>query len=160
MTEEQFKKLDAILTANDEEAITLTGWEGEFIDDLMEKEQAWAGAYTLSAKQAESLDRIYAKHILRQRDESPAAKRPIKAIAGMAAMPVVVVYRSPKDYPGKWVARRFEIKPDGTAAPHTAPVAVRDNYEKLREAVKANLPGSTRVPRDPKDDPVIVEVWL
>lgn len=65
--------------------------------------------------------------------------------------PFVAVYKSPRDYPGKWVARLFDI-----GVP-TARHCVRDSYEELLREIDTE--SMHRIPRSPEDDPVIVEAW-
>ena len=61
------------------------------------------------------------------------------------------IYRHPKDYPDKYVARKFILdKP-------TSEILIGDTLEELR----ALLPfGLTRLERDLGDDPLIVETWI
>jgi hypothetical protein len=65
------------------------------------------------------------------------------------------VYDHPRDYPAKFVARRTAIHA-GAACP-TNDMFVADNIHELRLLLP---PGLYRLPRHPKDDPVILEVWL
>jgi hypothetical protein len=66
-----------------------------------------------------------------------------------------VVYENPRDYPGKFVVRRWLIGP-GTITP-VAAVEVTDTLDEARAAVPDGL---FCTPRMPDDDPCIVEVWL
>ena len=62
------------------------------------------------------------------------------------------VYRSPRDYPGKYVARRFELD---------RPTHGRHRRRRARQRAGADGAARTyRLDRYPDDDPVIVEVWL
>lgn len=61
------------------------------------------------------------------------------------------IYRKPRDYPTKWVARLFL----NTHATET--VLVGDTLEQVRAALPAGL---VRIPRFEEDDSVIMEVWL
>jgi hypothetical protein len=61
------------------------------------------------------------------------------------------VYVSPRDYPGKFVARAFELDRP------TDRVLVADSLADIRELLP---PGLTRLARATGDDPVIVETWL
>lgn len=62
-----------------------------------------------------------------------------------------VVYDHPKDYPGHFVVRRwFADRP-------TEDFAIADTIEKVRAEVPMGL---HRMPRQEKDDAVIVEVWI
>lgn len=66
-------------------------------------------------------------------------------------MPIITVFKNPADYPGKYVARVFDVdKPTNLAA-------VADTYEELVAAIPS---GMVRMERNEKDDPVIVETWI
>ncbi len=67
-------------------------------------------------------------------------------------LPVITVYNSPTDYPGKYVARVFDVDKPTTLA------AVADTYEGLLEAIPTG--NMVRLERNPQDDPVIVETWV
>lgn len=69
--------------------------------------------------------------------------------------PVFTVYESPKDYPGKFVIRRW-IGMD----PDREPVAVGDTLEDVRAELKKLNPYLVRLERDVLDDPVILETWI
>lgn len=70
------------------------------------------------------------------------------------ALIVWVVYWSPSDFPGLWVLRPQWALPDGQVVVHPRP-AITPRYELLP------IPeGLVRIPRDPEDDPTIVEVWI
>lgn len=64
------------------------------------------------------------------------------------------VYERPLDHPQKFVARRWAsfLEP----AP-TADVILADDLGELRKMLPAGL---VRMPRQPGDDPVIVETWI
>lgn len=66
------------------------------------------------------------------------------------------VYKYPKDYPDKFVVRRWEI--NGKPQPENKEiVAVGEDLQEVR----SKLPhGLCRIERQPEDDPVIVETWL
>jgi hypothetical protein len=66
------------------------------------------------------------------------------------------VYDHPVDCPGNWVARKWVVGPGGKSEA-TSDCIVSDTLEDLRDALP---PGLYRLPRDPDDDPVIVETWL
>ncbi len=69
-----------------------------------------------------------------------------------ATMPIITVFKSPTDYPDKYVARVFDLdRPTHLAA-------VADTYEELLEAIPTRQ--MVRLERNPKDDPAIVETWL
>lgn len=66
-------------------------------------------------------------------------------------MPIITIFKSPADYPGKYVARVFDVdKPTNLAA-------VADTYEELQQAIPA---GMVKLERNEKDDPVILETWI
>jgi len=76
---------------------------------------------------------------------------------------IVVVYRSPSDYPGEFVARcqyacgeggepRIERDPELLARGRT--------LEEVRKVIQAKRPGKALLERHPLDDPVIVETWI
>lgn len=68
------------------------------------------------------------------------------------AVPIITVYKNPTDYPGKYVARVFDLERPTNMA------AVADTYEDLLEAIPTGM--MVRMERNPKDDPVIVETWV
>lgn len=70
-----------------------------------------------------------------------------------------VIYHDPADYPGQFVARRWEVAGGGPKA--TREMRLADSLE----GVRALLPGMDsgrlyRIGRNAADDPVIVETWL
>lgn len=62
-----------------------------------------------------------------------------------------VVYSSPKDYPGLYVARKWV---------NNAPTSEHISAKSLDEIRKKIPQGLMRIPRTTQDDPVIVEVWI
>lgn len=66
--------------------------------------------------------------------------------------PLITVYENPRDFPGKWVARLFDLKRP------TPIMAIAGSYEELLQTMPSS--GMIRMPRRPDDDPVIREVWL
>lgn len=67
-------------------------------------------------------------------------------------MPIITIFNSPTGYPGKYVARVFDVgKPTNLAA-------VAGTYEDLLEAIPTRQ--MVRLERNPNDDPVIVETWV
>lgn len=69
-----------------------------------------------------------------------------------------VVYRSPRDYPGKYVVREWRTSPSKIALfAAVEPLAVTDTLEDARAAVPS---GTVRINRDELDDPVIEETWI
>jgi hypothetical protein len=74
----------------------------------------------------------------------------------MSVLSIWTVYKRPSDYPALYVARRHESRSDGTAVATLEAV-----FADTLEAVRAKLPpGLVCIPRDPTDDPVIVESWI
>lgn len=67
------------------------------------------------------------------------------------------VYNDPLDYPGKIVARRFEV--DASGSRPTESVIITDSIDKMREIMITQL-HLNYMPREPGDDPKIVECWL
>ena len=68
--------------------------------------------------------------------------------------PVIVVYNSPKDYPGKIVARVFELdKP-------TNAVVFAKSLDKMRKKIMVAYPWMARTTRHPDDEKTVVEVWI
>jgi len=62
-----------------------------------------------------------------------------------------VIYQSPRDYPGRFVARRWILdKPTGE-------VIVRDTLDQVRRALPVGL---HRMDRFNGDDAAIVETWF
>lgn len=66
------------------------------------------------------------------------------------------IYDSPSDFPGKFVVREHRVEPGG-ALKCCQEATVHESLEQARSAVP---PHCTVFPREPNDDPVIVEVWL
>lgn len=73
-------------------------------------------------------------------------------ICAKSAFPIITVYHDPADYPGKYVARLYDIQRP------TNMVVVADTYEDVRAAIPAGR--MVRLERDAADDPVIVENWV
>lgn len=68
--------------------------------------------------------------------------------------PVVVIYNSPVDYKGYFVARIWDMdKPTNT-------LMLKKDLNKIREDIKAHCPNMVRLQRAKKDDPCIVETWI
>ena len=68
-------------------------------------------------------------------------------------LPIIVIYRHPKDYPDKYAARIFDlIRPTDT-------VIVKDSLQELqRDISQSEVRGF--IVRDEKDDPCIVGCWI
>lgn len=69
--------------------------------------------------------------------------------------PSITIYDSPADHRGVYVARLFE----STVPAPLNTFAISDNIDELRDMIRA-AGFSFRVPRDPRDHPVIVETWI
>lgn len=73
---------------------------------------------------------------------------------GGLKVPIVTVYNSPEDYPGKCVARIFDCeKPTNT-------VIVKDTIEEIREDITAAFPYMLPFARSAADKLSIVETWI
>jgi hypothetical protein len=68
------------------------------------------------------------------------------------ALPMIVVYHNPEDFPGKYVAR-LVYSPHGP----TKYAIVKDTFSEIRESMPS---GMRRIPPFKEDDPVIVEVFI
>jgi hypothetical protein len=64
------------------------------------------------------------------------------------------VYRHPRDYPDKFVARKWMVTPEPTA---THDMFVANSLDEVRMLLPFGL---HCLPRMEHDDPAIVEVWL
>jgi hypothetical protein len=73
------------------------------------------------------------------------------------AIQFVVVYESPKDYPGQYVGR-VHFAGKGLCWASADTFIVRDRIEDIRRLVAPM--GMCRINRDAKDDAVIVEFWI
>jgi hypothetical protein len=71
---------------------------------------------------------------------------------------VWTIFREPRDSPPgyRFVVRGFDVGPNGESVPHPTAVAAMT----LAGARAVVPPGLVRWPRDPGDDPVIVESWI
>ncbi len=68
-------------------------------------------------------------------------------------VPFIAVYQSPEDFPGRYVARIFELdKPTDT-------VIVKKTLPELQEEIQAHT-GKTFIPRESGDVPCLVGVWI
>ncbi len=66
-------------------------------------------------------------------------------------IPLICVYRKPADYPGKYIARLWDVDRP------TNIIAIAESLEEIREAKPAEM---VILQRHPNDDPVIVETWI
>jgi len=63
-----------------------------------------------------------------------------------------------RDYPGKWVVRRWDIIPGHSKpVPWLELIAKADSLEEARSALPEGL---FLMPRADEDDPVIYETWI
>ncbi len=67
-------------------------------------------------------------------------------------VPIIVVYNSPSDFPGKYVARLWDIYKKATAY-----AMVAATLESIHMGIPVMM---TRLGPAATDDPVIVETWL
>lgn len=75
----------------------------------------------------------------------------LNSLMQITRLPLICVYNNPSDYPGKYVARLWDVdKP-------TNMVAIAESLEEIREA---KPPEMMIMDRMPNDDPVIVETWI
>lgn len=70
----------------------------------------------------------------------------------------VVIYKNPKDYPSKYVARRFNIIASGPTP--TEEVFFSDTLKQIRMQVMERYPNLLQIERDPNDEKHIYEVWI
>lgn len=75
----------------------------------------------------------------------------------MDGLPMYAIYKNPRDYPGKFVTRRWVVLPGGEVRADSDPRTVANNIAGARAAVPR---GSILLNRHPLDDACIVEVWL
>lgn len=67
-------------------------------------------------------------------------------------LPVICVYYNTADYPGKYVARIFDV----TIPSHY--IVIKNTLEEIRKAIPKNR--FKRFKRNDEDDPVIVESYI
>ena len=67
------------------------------------------------------------------------------------------VYDNPRDYPGCYVARLFEVDASGVA--QTSSVVISKDLEVLRHFLQFEM-NLTCLTRSPEDDAKVVETWL
>ena len=75
----------------------------------------------------------------------------------MTALAMWTVYDHPKDYPDKFVARRFDV--DASGPRPSASVIIMDDLDDLRDILAYDM-HLTCLSRSPEDEPQIVETWL
>lgn len=67
------------------------------------------------------------------------------------------IYKSPSDYPGLFVLRRFRIKPAGVVVADVRPWGIAKTLEDVRKSLPEGL---YNVGRRKDDEPQIVETWV
>lgn len=72
---------------------------------------------------------------------------------------VWVIYERPRDYPGLFVVRPQHPHRDAYGDFYVT-YGDATTHRTLEEARQVIPPGLVRVPRDPRDDPKIVESWI
>ena len=72
-------------------------------------------------------------------------------IKAAAKVPLICVYKDPADYPGKYVARLWDLQQP------TGFVVVEDSLDEIRAAIPDGMVSFTR---SGQDDPAIVETWI
>jgi hypothetical protein len=75
----------------------------------------------------------------------------------MTSLAMWTVYADHPDYPGKFVARRFDVDKDGPKL--SASFIVHADLDALRDILEFEL-GLVKLTRSPDDNPKIVETWL
>lgn len=73
------------------------------------------------------------------------------------SLTIWTVYRSPSDYPGKWVLRAWDIVRGSPSAQPRHECDVADSLDEIRELLP---PGLHCLGREHADDPVIYESWI
>lgn len=64
------------------------------------------------------------------------------------------IYEKPRDYPDRWVVRRFSITTAGAVSDE---VQLADSLDEARELIP---PTRYNLGRTPNDEPQIVETWV
>lgn len=73
-------------------------------------------------------------------------------LKSLCKVPIIAIYKTPKDYPDNYVARLWDINKRVTKY-----IVLRNSLEDIRKVIPKQM---TLVPRSELDDPVIVETWL
>lgn len=73
----------------------------------------------------------------------------------ISKFPLISVYLNPKDYPGKFVARLFDIQAGHVCI--TRYIMISDSLEDIRNEMPAGL---YRLDRTQDDDLELLEVWV
>lgn len=80
-----------------------------------------------------------------------------KESEGFLSLPLFVVYKNQKDFPGKYVIRLWQINRKKRGMLPTAYCAVGDTLEEVREALPQNL---CRFSRSSSEDISVIEKWI
>ena len=75
----------------------------------------------------------------------------LSRITKLSTFPIICIYSSPKDYPGKYIARLWDVNTP------TNIVAIAESLDEIRKTKPADM---VIMQRQPQDDPVIVETWI
>jgi len=75
----------------------------------------------------------------------------LQKLAKSATFPLICVYKYPADYPGKYIARLWDINIP------TNIIAIAESLETIREIKPLEM---VILPRQTNDDPCIVETWI
>ena len=75
----------------------------------------------------------------------------LSRIAKATQFPLICIYNSPKDYPGKYIARLWDVNRP------TNIVAIAESLDEIRKTKPADM---VIMQRQLQDDPVIVETWI
>ncbi|MBO9129882.1 hypothetical protein [Bacillus sp. 165] len=70
---------------------------------------------------------------------------------GDIKIPIIAVYENPADFPGKYVARLFDLQQI------TNYIIVKDTLAEIRECIPSAF---NKMPRSQEDDPTILEIWM
>lgn len=95
----------------------------------------------------------------RKKAEQSRAPNPFAREENRQTLEHYVIYERPKDYPDKFVVRRWVIKAGNEEEALIADKAavLVNTLEQARAVVPQGL---YRIPRAQEDDPVIVETWI
>ncbi len=85
------------------------------------------------------------------REDRVVKRFDLERLRKQTKLPMITVYKHPKDYPEQYVARVWD------ANRPTNLIALADTLDELREAIPQ---GMYNLGRQPQDDPCIVEVWI
>jgi hypothetical protein len=77
--------------------------------------------------------------------------RSFDSVLHLARLPMIVVYLSPVDYPGMYVARMFDL------AEPTRYFALGNELQHIRRLIPISM---THIERDKDDVASIIEIWI